>query len=496
MASKDELVKELGEMLPLDEESLVQIVDNALKLPSIGAINEYWLGLLGESPAALEFMTKFNSQGATEKAVEKPKHSQTPPRREQRPKQQVAANVWSPNVSAPGNAQKTQPRLTNKASSTTTSQLLDKKPASRGKTNARKEKERKVDNLKDLEAVLNQLETESSKDMYSACGCMATRHPLFEVVPNCLNCGKIICVKEGLRPCSFCGKELISADEKAKIIQLLESERSQLETSETGMKHNGGDKKKKPTVTLHSGAGVNLWKQQDALFKKLDEQKAQRDLEQKRKVEEAQQVKQQDKELQFYAHQRDMDEDLMKAKSNLENLLNFQANSAERTRIIDQASDYELPTGSNLNMWSSSVEKALQLKKQQRQLRKQEKRENELKGRGKKVMNITIGKDGKATMREVQSTEVIDSEDEEEQEQIDQLEKEIAKTKASKAEDDFKTVWDFQKDQDKWEKPVYVGHGEPAAMDNFEIPSNKWGRVQSTVDNNNDEEIDQLVTVI
>src|SRR5690606_30060860 len=40
------------------------------------------------------------------------------------------------------------------------------------------------------------------------CGCQARRHDLLKAAPNCLACGHIVCVAEGLGPCPFCGSAL------------------------------------------------------------------------------------------------------------------------------------------------------------------------------------------------------------------------------------------------------------------------------------------------
>ena len=59
------------------------------------------------------------------------------------------------------------------------------------------------------------------------------------------------------------------------------------------------------------------------------------------------------------------------ARQHRDNLLNFQRENARRTHIIDEAADFETPT-SGLSMWSSPVERAEQLKRQQKVLREQE----------------------------------------------------------------------------------------------------------------------------
>ena len=65
------------------------------------------------------------------------------------------------------------------------------------------------------------------------------------------------------------------------------------------------------------------------------------------------------------------DKSLDLAKQHRDKLLTYQAENARRTHIIDEVADYETPT-SGLSMWSSPVERAAQLKRQQKVLREQE----------------------------------------------------------------------------------------------------------------------------
>ncbi len=66
-----------------------------------------------------------------------------------------------------------------------------------------------------------------------------------------------------------------------------------------------------------------------------------------------------------------VDGTLDKALQHRNKLLSYQAENARRTHIIDEAADFETPT-SGLSMWSSPVERAAQLKRQQKVLREQE----------------------------------------------------------------------------------------------------------------------------
>lgn len=62
---------------------------------------------------------------------------------------------------------------------------------------------------------------------------------------------------------------------------------------------------------------------------------------------------------------------LDKALQHRNKLLSYQAENARRTHIIDEAADFETPT-SGLSQWSSPIERAAQLKRQQKVLREQE----------------------------------------------------------------------------------------------------------------------------
>ena len=62
---------------------------------------------------------------------------------------------------------------------------------------------------------------------------------------------------------------------------------------------------------------------------------------------------------------------LSAAQQHRDKLLSFQEASTRRTRIIDEAADFETPS-SGLSMWATPQERALQLKRQQKVLREQE----------------------------------------------------------------------------------------------------------------------------
>lgn len=471
-------VNAISNILPIDRETCGEIVDYTLTLSKDHEIQEHLLNLLGESDETLAFLANFialkneadsaSSKLSTAKFTNKPGKDSSPIPLKVRTQKNLN-KAWTP---PPTNSSenKLKGRLNNNTTSKTTSELFDLKALSASPKQSKSSKKKRIDNLQDIEAVLNdlelstnQLDLESSKVTRRKCACMGRRHPLFEVAPNCLNCGKIICAKEGLQPCSFCGKELLSSKDKIEIISLLQEEKNGIESKRLSanngpqdksshQQHQQKNKNSKIVVTLN--AGENLWKAQDTALQKMkaDKKKNQELLDKIQKEKE--EISQQAKELQHYENTSKINPELLKAQERLESLLNFQASGAERTKIIDNASDFEMPNSNSGNMWLSPVERALHLKKQQKQLRKYEENKKSRTGRGNKTVEMVI-KDGKVTMVEKHSTGSMKDDDESEDEEIVDLESQVKQDKNEMESSASKSFWDYKNYGAKWEKPVY-----------------------------------------
>jgi hypothetical protein len=149
---------------------------------------------------------------------------------------------------------------------------------------------------------------------------------LLAAAPNCLNCGKVICVKEGLGPCTFCGTPLLSAVEVQSIIKELREERGREKMALDALSHRRADVSRKPLpFTTPRDADASLLSPAEA-----------------------------------------------KAKEHRDKLLGFQAQNAKRTTVRDEAADFETPMTAGDNLWASPAERAKQLKKQQKVLAEQE----------------------------------------------------------------------------------------------------------------------------
>jgi hypothetical protein len=182
-----------------------------------------------------------------------------------------------------------------------------------------------------LEAALKELDikAETPGKKRKPCQCQATKHPLLTAAPNCLSCGKIICTAEGVGPCTFCGSPVLSKEQQVALIAEAKKKRAeqkqQTQSSKNTPKTGGGGK---PAYASKLGGSQT-----------------------------------------FQIDDGDDDDDRLKAELHKEKLLEFQRTSAKRSTVIDQATDFELPTD-QANPWQTPQERALMLKKQQSNLRR------------------------------------------------------------------------------------------------------------------------------
>ncbi|KAL2163918.1 hypothetical protein VTH06DRAFT_3130 [Thermothelomyces fergusii] len=187
--------------------------------------------------------------------------------------------------------------------------------------------------LADLDQAIRSLEittnsTHASNNPANAaarrCNCVATRHPLLEAAPNCLSCGKVVCIKEGLGPCTFCGEPLLSSAEVQSMIRELRAERAR--------ERQALDRE------AHKKAQATSAARRPFARPGLDTE----DL----TVAEAMALQHRDK------------------------LLGFQAQNARRTTVRDEAADFDATYAGGL--WASAEERALALKRQQKLMREME----------------------------------------------------------------------------------------------------------------------------
>ncbi|KAJ9635285.1 hypothetical protein H2204_005845 [Knufia peltigerae] len=180
------------------------------------------------------------------------------------------------------------------------------------------------------------------------CTCNASIHPLFETAPNCLNCGKIICALEGLQPCSFCDAPILSKEQVDSMIKALKEERG----IEKMAAHNASQ--------THSGRGTPAFGGSTPEALSGDESSLA----------------------------------ATRARAHRDKLLAFQRENAQRTRVYDEASDYDMTLTPGSTQWMSPVQRAAALKRQQQYIREMEEANRPEWEKKKTVMSMSI-KNGK-----------------------------------------------------------------------------------------------------
>ncbi|KAF2839802.1 zf-C2HC5-domain-containing protein [Patellaria atrata CBS 101060] len=391
---------QLSRLLPIDEESLTQIITYTDTL-SKSAAAEHLKNLLGDSPPALEFITSFNSRREVPKPKPKNKSASKTnrlpnPRRpddygnitggymkkdsedyiasasktkkqaslshtlalesqsdaQQLPVPAPATSSRNPSSKPPPSAAGT---LISDNLSSRTSSPGPKQSASKTKVNISggTSMQGASSIINDLDSAIRALEIQTNPSLSATgpsdiakrrCNCMATRHPLLAAAPNCLSCGKIICVKEGLGPCTFCNTPILSSTEIQSMVRVLREERGKekMEANNASQRRAEVSQKPRPFSNLSTpGALTPATTSASASDSEGPNRNA----------------KGGDK--------------LALAQAHRDKLLAFQSQNARRTRIYDEAADFETPVAGQ-SMWASPAERALQLKRQQKVLREQE----------------------------------------------------------------------------------------------------------------------------
>lgn len=395
MASSTWAASQISQLIPLDEVSLNQILDYTNSLPKDAAAS-HLKELLGDSPKALEFISSFNSRRETlgppvsapenSEALRKPRKKKAPlnklppPRRPEdygntagayhkrdeqdyiagsrRPeKGPLLANTLAlsdkpdarqlpistnfipkPPPSASGPLISDLPNVHSSNRSHPSSRTSSPAPKTKVNISGGPSMHAPSTALADLDSAIRTLEVQTNPSLSASanpaarrCDCLATRHPLLTAAPNCLNCGKIICVKEGIGPCTFCSQPLLSAEDMQDMIRSLREERGIEKMVANNASHRRADLSSTPRPFTPPPPSTSSTSTTTA------PQTTSLDL----------------------------------ARQHRDRLLNYQSENARRTHIIDEAADFETPT-SGQSIWSSPVERAAQLKRQQKVLREQE----------------------------------------------------------------------------------------------------------------------------
>ncbi|KAL2753143.1 hypothetical protein ACRALDRAFT_1078104 [Sodiomyces alcalophilus JCM 7366] len=395
-------LSQLSQLLPLPNEELKQVVDYASTLSKEEAATHFG-NLLGDSPAAIEFISSFNARRHNPKPDPSPAPSSATAgngqvedvpkaRRGQNKKKKAALHTpvarqvdshghflgmtyskkdleedYIPKrpSSAVGTAAEaaskaakrpptsatppTQPQQLRTAAGYLISEGPSKtksksSPVTRSSTPKPGNGSKKINitggvpmagastALDDLDAAIRTLEITTNPTLQGdvkarRCNCVATRHDLQSAAPNCLSCGKVICLKEGLGPCTYCGTPLLSSDEVQAMVRELRAERGREKMAVDREAHKRPEVSKKP-----------------APFSQFRTDSSKTEAE-------------------------------AKARAHRDKLLSFQAQNTKRTTVRDEAADFDVSgamSGTGGSIWSTPEERARELKRQQKALRELE----------------------------------------------------------------------------------------------------------------------------
>lgn len=297
--------------------------------------------------------------------------------------------------------------------------------------------------IADLDAAIRSLEITTNPSLSGGkpddvalrrCNCVATRHPLQSAAPNCLGCGKVICLKEGLGPCTYCGAPLLTSDQVQAMIRELKDERGREKQAANRDAHRRADVASAPRPFTKAKTG----------FEAVDEAEA-------------------------------------KAREHRDKLLNFQAQNARRTTVRDEAADFDVSGamgGMGGSMWATPEERAKEVKRQQKLLREME--WNARPDYEKRQQVVSIDLVGGKVVKKMMARERPVTPPEEDQDVgggILQAVDANARSAAGGA---------FSKNPllGGMIKPVYDAKGKGAALEGRKDRATRWRRVQDDWDDN------------
>ncbi|KAI1340325.1 putative zinc finger motif, C2HC5-type-domain-containing protein [Xylariaceae sp. FL0016] len=301
------------------------------------------------------------------------------------------------------------------------------------------------DAIRALEITTNPTQAHGGDAASRRCDCVATRHPLLAAAPNCLSCGKVICVKEGLGPCTSCGTPLLSPAEVQSMIRELRAERGREKMAADRDAHRRADVARAPAPFSRpkeeSSAGAS------------------------------------DAEARALAHR--------------DRLLNFQAQNARRTTVKDEAADFDVGAavsgGGGGNIWASPEERARELKRQQKVLREMEWNARPEYEKRRTVVSIDlVGGKAVRRMAAMERPASPESGDEAGVEQEPALREGSGNRGGAAAGGGRGSGGTFSKNPllGGLIKPIFNAKGKGAELEGRQAGVTRWRRVQDDLDNN------------
>ncbi|KAJ1655940.1 hypothetical protein GGH95_000447, partial [Coemansia sp. RSA 1836] len=266
-------------------------------------------------------------------------------------------------------------------------------PAQKSLRQQKKDKQQQERQLKEA----REKERRAASRKRAKCECQASEHAL---LTNCLTCGRIICDKEGPGPCMFCGAHVESPDQQLQ--QHMQRLLSRAEDVAAKQQHGGplsataSDRKALPSsnVLYSMKAGGGLGTREAELLWSADEASSGAAPTPGAVVAEL--PEDEYLALAFKALGIDSSgadpasvreaEAWVKAMRRKEKLLDFDRTAAQRTKLIDQASDFDPHA---LGKWMTPIEKAEAAQRAAAKLREDEEREQRRR-QGTRVLRLNF----------------------------------------------------------------------------------------------------------
>lgn len=227
----DYAIKQVPQILPLEESDVKALCEQVLSTSSDDPeqIASKFLEFLGHEDLSFEFVMKFNEllNQNDKKEEKKTKNVHL---------EHTAPTSWKNESKQPTNnyinkkGDEKPKKLKDEKKSSTTRPTVQPSNQSTQSNPIKEKKEHKskgkLQSLQEIDEAIKMLELRDSGSSKN-CNCQGTRHPVFDIAPNCLHCGKVVCVIEGLNKgkCGHCHEQLISDNERTQMVEILNQEK-------------------------------------------------------------------------------------------------------------------------------------------------------------------------------------------------------------------------------------------------------------------------------
>jgi hypothetical protein len=230
---------------------------------------------------------------------------------------------------------------------------------------------RPMTELEEIESAIQALSQPPPKRFQ--CGCFGTKHEVYPLAPNCLHCGRVTCIAEGMGPCFFCGEDLVSQEIKEGVVRELRHERGIAKTraaNEKVRKVRAGERRER--VWASKVGGQEVFVQSAPMTPSTSRAST-------------------------------PDSALLEAERRRDELLEFDRTFAERTRIIDQQAEFT-PYATIHDSFSTAQERAGAVRRLQQMEAEVAAAERAKRTR---VLDIDFTR-GKASVRRAQTEDLIE----------------------------------------------------------------------------------------